>query len=108
MADINNDIYKWRRGHDKDDVELLTKLNQAIDGMYFLDGDIDYYCQRMNVSADYQKLIKEYFDENEMTDIAYKLCVVRTLLFGGKINYNILQEHLEKHLDEYGYVPKEN
>ena len=68
MADINKDIYRWRLGHDKDDVELLTKLNQVIDGMYFLDGDIEYYCQRMNVSADYQKLISEYFDENEMTE----------------------------------------
>lgn len=102
------DIYDWKRGNDKTDVEILTLLNTLIDGLFDIEGiGIDYMCHEMNVRSTHSDVLKDFNLEDRCTELAFDLELMRTLLFGGKVRYERLQEHLKQNLDKYGYIRKD-
>lgn len=108
MDDWRTDIYDWKKGkNDKTDVEILTLLNTLIDLLFDIEGiGIDCMCYEMNVTSTYSDILKTLNLEEKCTELAFELEAMRVLLFGGKIRYKRLQEHLEKNIEKYGYIPK--
>lgn len=104
--DYEKDIYRWRMGRDDEDLRFLTALNTAIDLMFSLD-DFAYYSHQMNVSSHYTELIEQIIEKLDVAEIAFQLEVIRTLLIGGKVRYEFLQEVLKRGLPLHGYVKKE-
>ena len=104
--DYERDLYRWRMGYDDEDLKMLTDLNVAIDLLYRLD-DIDYYAHRMNVGGTEQELIGKVLNELDVSSVAFQLEIVRTLLIGSKVKYEILQELLERGMPLYGYTSDE-
>lgn len=101
--DWKKDIYKWRLGCDDTDLRILTALNNIIDFLYDLD-DITYITHEMNTHADIDRMVGDVVCDLDPAEVASKLEIVRTLLFGSKVDYNTLQKALEDGLHKYGYI----
>lgn len=94
-----DEIYQWGKGDDAVGDEVLCALNNIIRGLYTIegiDGDLIGLCDRLNVSTDYYGQVKKIDDEIDLADLAFRFEVVRTMLFGSKINYDFLGDHLHK------------
>lgn len=108
MSEWVRDIYDWHKGYDDDDVKILTHLNNIINGIYEIEGyGWDCIFHRLNVMKAYQESILCELEDFDLCDMAIKLEVIRTLLIGGKVDYNFLGEHLAKGVTEYGYIVPE-
>lgn len=105
MAEWVRDIYDWQKGYDDDDIKVLKSLNNIINSIYELLG-YGWECiyERLNVMSEYRKLIESELEDLDLCDVAVALEAIRALLIGGKIDYNFLGEHLEKAVNEYGFV----
>ena len=105
MAEWVRDIYDWHKGYDDDDIKVLKALNNTIDSLYTLLG-YGWECiyERLNVMSKYRELIDVVLDDIDLSDVAVNLEAIRTLLIGGKIDYNFLGKHLEENVNEYGFV----
>lgn len=101
--DWKEDIYRWKMGYDNEDLRFLTRLNQCIDLLYDLD-DFQYYSHRMNVTSTVSQQAEEVISQLDPAEVAFKLELIRTLIFGNKINYEFLQTVLESGIEKYGYI----
>lgn len=99
MKPWEEEIYQWGYGDDKAGDEALIALNSIIRGLYTLDGiggGLEGVCDFLNVSKDYELMVSEYAKDIDLCELAMTFEIVRTLLFGSKINYPFLAEHLHK------------
>lgn len=93
------EIYQWGKGDDAVGDEVLCALNNIIRGLYTIegiDGGFSGLLDRLNVSTDYHKMVMEFDADIDLCDLAFRFEVVRTMLFGSKINYDFLGDHLHK------------
>lgn len=93
------EIYQWGKGDDAVGDEVLCALNNIIRGLYAIegiDGGFSGLCDRLNVSTDYAKFVEELDYKIDLCDLAFKFEFIRTMLFGSKINYGFLGDHLHK------------
>lgn len=100
------ELYRWKKGFDDFDIEILSALNDIISGLNTLQCDNwQYIVNTMNSST---STIAEHcdklFDGNELMEITEKFELIRTLLFGDKINYTNLLTVLEENVNECGYT----
>ena len=105
--DWEKHIYEWHKGHDDDDIKVLTCLNLILKSIYELEGyGWDCIYNRLNVMLEYQNLIDIELDKlgGNLVEVAVKLEAIRALLIGGKINYDFLGDHLAKAVEKYGYI----
>ena len=100
------ELYRWKKGFDDFDIEILSALNDIISGLNTLQCDNwQYIVNTMNSST---STIAEHcdklFDSNELMEITEKFELIRTLLFGDKINYTNLLTVLKENVNEFGYT----
>jgi len=100
------ELYRWKKGFDDFDIKILSALNDIISGLNTLQCDNwQYIVNTMNSST---STIAEHcdklFDSNELMEITEKFELIRTLLFGDKINYTNLLTVLEENVNECGYT----
>lgn len=96
-------IYQWGKGDDAVGDEVLCALNNIIRGLYTIegiDGGFSGLLDRLNISTDYHKMVMEFDADIDLCDLAFRFEVVRTMLFGSKINYDFLCDHLHKAAQE--------
>ena len=94
-----DEIYQWGKGDDAVGDEVLCALNSIIRGLYaidVIDGGFYGLCSRLNVTLDYYGLVEKLDNEIDLCGLACKFEVLRTLLFGSKINYDFLNDHMHK------------
>lgn len=93
------EIYQWGKGDDEVGTEVLTALNNIIRGLFTLEGIAGGLADLggpLNISTDYQHILKEIDKRIDLCDLACDFEVVRTLLFGSKINYQYFADHMAK------------
>lgn len=100
------ELYRWKKGFDDFDIEILSALNDIISGLNTLQCDNwQYVVNTMNSST---STIAEHcdklFDSDELMKMAEKFELIRTLLFGDKINYTNLLTVLKDNVNECGYT----
>lgn len=100
------ELYCWKKGFDDFDIKILSALNDIISGLNTLQCDNwQYIVNTMNSST---STIAEHcdklFDSNELMEITEKFELIRTLLFGDKINYTNLLTVLKENVKECGYT----
>lgn len=100
------ELYHWKKGFDDFDIKILSALNDIISGLNTLQCDNwQYIVNTMNSST---STIAEHcdklFDSNELMEITEKFELIRTLLFGDKINYTNLLTVLKDNVNECGYT----
>ncbi|KPU42177.1 hypothetical protein OXPF_39560 [Oxobacter pfennigii] len=79
---------------------ILKALNDAIHGLYYLGGEHSYIIHTLNtttyVEEEYKRLLSGIIENQDLSDIANKLEMVRSLLFGDCFNWDYICEELEK------------
>jgi hypothetical protein len=78
--------------------EILKAFNLAISSLYFLDGDERYISEVLNTSISEDEECKKIYDSIgiRLCDIADKLELVRSILFGGCLDWDFIRIELEK------------
>lgn len=78
--------------------EILKALNEIIHGLYFLDNEDTYILSTLNsttyVEEEYKKLLTDI--GTDFGDIANKLEMIRSLLFGDSFNWDNIYAELNK------------
>jgi hypothetical protein len=79
---------------------ILKALNDAIHGLYYLGGEHGYIIHTLNtttyVEEEYKRLLSKIIADQDLSDIANKLEMIRSLLFGDCLNWDCICEELEK------------
>ncbi len=100
------ELYRWKQGDDKSDIEILSALNSIIGGLTVLQRDIDVWGRIVeNIGSstlDIAKYCEEIYDSDKLMELQISFETIRTLLFGDKINYTNLLEMLRENVDECG------
>lgn len=82
----------------KDSSEILKALNDVIHGLYHIGNEESYIISTFNtatyVEAEYKRLLKSI--GMDLDDIANKLEMIRSLLFGDCFNWDYIQLELSK------------
>lgn len=83
---------------------ILKALNDAIHGLYYLGGEHEYICHTLNVTTyveeEYRKLLSDIIENQDLSDIADKLEMIRSVLFGDALNWDAIQDNLTKLIKE--------
>jgi hypothetical protein len=104
---LNENEFKelWNRGtnalyYADKSATILKALNDAIHGLYYLGGEHDYIIHTLNVTTyveeEYKKLLGDIIGSQDLADIANKLEMIRSLLFGDCFNWDAIQSNLTK------------
>ena len=103
MNQWEKEIYEWDKGRDDtEDIAILNALNRIISGLAEIESyGWDYIFENMNIMGKYEALCEYTVAEMDIPEIMVKFEVIRTLLFGGKIKYNFLCDHLNKFLSDW-------
>ncbi|MCM1327970.1 MAG: hypothetical protein NC253_00880 [Ruminococcus sp.] len=101
------DLYIWKKGMDDYGIKILSALNGIIDGFNVLQccewKDVTEKLELSSMCAVAERCEKIY-NSDELMDMADNFEIIRSLLFGDKIDYKKLLEMLRDNVNECGWT----